>query len=126
MIANGTWTVKSPSGEHRTFKISTWKKELANGVEKRSVGLLIGQDNENDFLSFGFVNGDRINVFHKFRGTQYEKLARALEDLFSASSRLMERGMQIEGAACCRRCNRKLTHPESLETGYGPECGNRI
>jgi hypothetical protein len=26
---------------------------------------------------------------------------------------------------CCR-CGRKLTHPESIETGLGPECGGRV
>ena len=26
----------------------------------------------------------------------------------------------------CGKCGRKLTHPESIETGYGPECYSRM
>jgi hypothetical protein len=32
--------------------------------------------------------------------------------------------MQHEGH--CGRCGRTLTHPDSINTGYGPECAARI
>jgi hypothetical protein len=32
---------------------------------------------------------------------------------------------RVESEARCLRCNRRLTHPESLVTGIGPECSGR-
>ena len=45
-------------------------------------------------------------------------LSLAVENRESAKIKLFHSGK------CCR-CGRKLTHPESLETGIGPECGKR-
>lgn len=34
-------------------------------------------------------------------------------------------GMVLAPAAWCARCGRMLTHPDSLASGYGPECDGR-
>ena len=52
---NGAITVTNPAtGNHRTFRIHTVRTGGLKG--SRVVGLLIGSNNESDYLSFGFVN----------------------------------------------------------------------
>lgn len=123
-IFNGTYTVISTSGDHRTFRVHTWKDAE---TPTRSVGLLIGSNNETDYQDFGFVRDDgRIVVWKKHRGGQLEKLARLLEDLFSAESRWRARGFRVEESLTCLRCNRRLTTKESLALGYGSECAQKL
>jgi Family of unknown function (DUF6011) len=118
---NGTWTLTSPkTGEHRTFKISTVQKGNLEG--KRVISMLIGQDNENDYLGFGFVREDgTIGVWRKHQGTQFEKFA----DLFDRETYWRNRGVEFLADTRCRCCNRKLTDPISIETGIGPICAGR-
>ncbi|MBD3404358.1 hypothetical protein GF420_15820 [candidate division GN15 bacterium] len=140
---NGTVTVYNPkTGGHRTFEVRTeeWK---ANGKwaarRVRVLSLFIGQDNENrsHFLPFGEVTDDgTVKVWRRDRRTKCPKkywdkipsrkvkqqLAALLEDPEGA----LGYGLEFTMACRCRRCNRKLTNPESLAIGYGPECQNHI
>jgi len=123
-IKNGTFTVSSPSGEHRTFKVSTWKK--ADQLT-RSIALLVGCDNDESYKGFGFVQPDgRIVVWKACRGGQFDKLARMFEDLFSENSRFKARGMTVLESRECMRCGRTLTTPSSIENGIGPECSKKF
>ena len=36
-----------------------------------------------------------------------------------------QHGIEYQFASTCRVCNRKLTTPESIESGIGPICGGR-
>jgi hypothetical protein len=124
-IPNGIYTVNSPSGEHRTFKIHTARKGNLEG--KRIVSLLIGQDNENSYKGFGFVDDTGIRVWRKYQSdgySMYEKYARCLWDLinFDENSHFHGLGMTLLVSKRCIRCNKTLTTPESIENGIGPEC----
>jgi hypothetical protein len=35
-------------------------------------------------------------------------------------------GCEVYHEGRCGRCNRKLTVPESIETGLGPECASKL
>jgi hypothetical protein len=114
---NGTWTVVSlKTGDHRTFKISTWTKKENT---PRVVSLLVGSDNESDYQSFGFVNLNGIYVWKKYRGTKFEQYARMLEKL---PQHIENQLVDVHHEGRCRMCNRKLTTPESIENGIGPVC----
>lgn len=125
VIPNGTFTVQSPSGEHRTFKITKPKDD-----KPRWVMLLTGPDNTRSYTSFALISDDnkRILVFRKNRGTRgsptnYEKYAYMLEVMLTTDeNRYTEKGMTIKGSRKCARCGRKLTEPESLRAGIGPVC----
>ena len=114
---NGIITIRNPAtGEHRTVKIATGK----DGVT-RWVSLFFGTDNERerDYRSFGRINRDgQVIVFQSLRQDGfYERLANLLNHPERFADRLE---FLFEGR--CRRCNRKLTNPESIESGIGPEC----
>jgi len=121
---NGTYTVLSKAtGEHRTFRIRTQRENAEFAAGERIVALLVGSDNEHDYQSFGFVKDDgRIVVWKRHRGGMFDKLARMLEHL-GEHEQAGRVEVYLEGR--CRRCNRRLTHPESIRSGIGPECGRR-
>lgn len=128
-IHNGTYTMRNvESGEHRTFKIRTVKEGPLEG--KRIVALLTGPDNSTDFTGFGFVENDRISVWKKCRGefkkSAYEWYAEMLETLGCDGGRFKDKTYTVMVSRRCLKCNRKLTVPSSIESGYGPECGGRI
>ena len=60
---NGEITITNPAtGGHRTLRIKTAQSGGLKG--KRILSLLIGQDNENDYLGIGFVNDDNIQIWN--------------------------------------------------------------
>lgn len=139
---NGTFTVLSPSGEHRTFRVSNGADDMP-----RIVSVLTGPENTSAYTGFGFVtrsgkNGPFcINLWRKkstatgrrwFAPKAYERLpddsqwgvlAATLLDLaLGDGSRLRAAGFTVMAQIACRRCGRALTTPESIESGIGPIC----
>jgi len=124
---NGEITMQNPAtGKHRTIRIKTQPKDAKFAPGERIASLLSGHNNETDYLPFAFVkpNG-RVIVWKRHRGdggpSQYEKLARMIQE----PARFEEQGVVYMFSTACRRCNRKLTTPESLARGLGPECAAR-
>lgn len=121
---NGILTVKSErTGDHRTFKIETMAADSKFASGERIVSLLSGSDNERAYIGFGFLRviagQPMIHVWHKRRGQQYEALAKMLESL---DTHELAGRVEVLFATTCRRCNRTLTTPESIEKGIGPVC----
>jgi len=118
---NGFVTITNPStGKHRTFRVRT---EDWDGDSKRVVALITGPSRKgNDARSFAFVTRDgSVRVWQKHQGTDMERLATMLE----SPGRCRAGGLRYEWSVRCRRCNRELTTPESIESGIGPVCGSR-
>lgn len=142
-IPNGAFTITSPKGEHRTFEIKTVLADPKQATAafrnthagRRTVGLLTGADNTSSYTRFGWVNDDGILPFkNKQRAgedekpTVWEYYAAMLFNLATEGerSRYYELGYRLLIEKRCIRCNRRLTTPESLERGIGPECAGRI
>jgi hypothetical protein len=49
-VFNGTYTITSPTGEHRTFRIKTQKDDARFAPGKRTIALLTGSDNDRCLL----------------------------------------------------------------------------
>lgn len=149
---DGTFTVRSPKGGHRTFRIRTERSGAGRiPAGARVVELLTGPDNSSSFLPFGYVGkigddpaaADSIVVWSAYRssdvvrrfrvspyvsrgGTDYERFAAMLCDLAAGErSELAKVGYQFDESRVCRRCGRKLTTPESIDSGIGPICDGR-
>jgi len=113
---NGCITVKNPAtGNHRTFQIKTVKNGPLEG--KRILSILIGSDNENDYLPIGFIGKHGFSIWKKHQGKGFEKTATALLPEIQEKHNLE---VYFEGK--CRVCNRKLTDPDSIRLGIGPVC----
>lgn len=119
---NGELTVTSnKTGEHRTYLIKTI--ETKEGKSARMVGMLSGPDNRNDYVFFGFVNVSQegkawVYVFKNKLG-KYIEHGKMLGNIES----LLEQGkVEVAFSVKCRKCNRLLTDPTSIDLGIGPVC----
>lgn len=123
-IPNGTYTlINIEKKTHRTFRIYTVRKGKLEG--KRIIGILAGPDNVTNYISFAFLNDD--DTFHIWKKhLAKKKYAQCLSILISLmieeeKSRYHDR-VEVKLSKHCLRCNRKLTVPQSIADGIGPEC----
>lgn len=131
-IPNGIFTLESPTGQHRTLRVQTWKADK-DKQPKRSLGLLTGPDNTSDYKDFAFVNACNVFVWKRFQSGDNEdsgmlcKIATVFESMMveGQESRFYKKGMRIKESRHCMRCNRRLTTPESIASGIGPECAGK-
>lgn len=123
---NATFTlVSKKTGNRFTFRVRKGKQPSA----PHFVSLMNGPDNERNFEFLGTIFGDGRNFVHgkKSRISREAPSARAFawlwdnvtaNDVCPASAEFHH-----EGKCCC--CGRKLTVPESIVSGIGPECAKK-
>lgn len=132
LAGNATFTVVSKrSGQRFTFKV-----RQPSETAPHFVSLLSGPDNENDFQFLGTIFPDgNFRIGKKSRITPEAPSAKAFAWLWT---HIDNNPIQIQGQTvnpldlielhhegrCCR-CGRKLTVPESIESGIGPECATK-
>lgn len=137
---NSTFTlVSKKTGQRFTYKVKSAAKDReknwSTGNQDRSlyfVSLLSGPDNSNDFRYIGLLRGD-INGAYRFGATtkSHAKPGSPSYDAFAFVWNAIEQGARFpsgvefwhEGSCCI--CGRKLTVPESIASGIGPECASK-
>lgn len=119
---NGAITVNNPAtGNYRIFRVRTQSEHARFAAGKRVVSVK-DSTAEKGWRSFGFVNeAGVVVVWKKFRGTVYEVYGRML----TSPQSFADRGVTYHWEAKCRKCNKELTTPESIESGIGPVCAKR-
>lgn len=115
---NGRITIKH-AGKHRTFRVMTQADDDKFAPGKRIVSLLTGKNNQEDYTGFGFVEGDTIRLWRKYADS---KDFRAYISLLLHPQKYQTKGYEYLIEGCCRRCNRPLTTPQSIQSGIGPVC----
>jgi hypothetical protein len=132
MAGNCTLTLQNESNQKRfTYKIKKFKKN-----EKiYFVSVLRGQNNNNDYTYMGRIlvrNFEQKEI--DFSITQASKITtdalsykgfKYLMDCILIHNKISE-SMKVYHSGNCARCGRKLTTPESILRGIGPECANKI
>lgn len=124
--ANGTWTVqRTDTGARRTFRLRTVREGDLAG--KRIVEILSGPENTADYMPVAFIGDDgRVGVFRKKQNTAWAGQAVWFGALLRGELPAAHRDLiNVLEARSCRRCNRLLTTPASIEAGIGPECAAR-
>lgn len=121
-VEDGTYTVTN-GVTHRTVRIKTCKSGTFAG--KRIAELLIGQDNENDYNGFAFVDAHGFKMWKKYTvngkvNENWQSLINAILNDPSEAGKLYA----LRSGKCCK-CNRTLTTPESIAAGIGPECAKK-
>jgi hypothetical protein len=127
LAGNATLTLLSrATGVRFTYKIRQPEEH-----KPHFVGLLRGADNENDFQFIGTI----FKGPHLF-GYSYKpgRNSRVSGDAPSAKafawfwkklrSNALPDSLEVWHEGRCGRCGRKLTVPESIESGFGPECAS--
>lgn len=131
LAGNAIFTITSfKTGKRFTFKVNKKKTPGHRQVAIWFVRVLTGSDNCNDFEYLGTIFGDTLEYVHgkksrigknapankAFRWT-YRNL-KAEKDISNQCS--------IHHEGKCGRCGRRLTVPESIESGFGPECIGKV
>lgn len=127
---NATFTIESEkTGEWKTYRIRQPKGELSNFSSKPFfVSLLVGPDNENSYAYIGIVD-----PFGNLRLTKNSKRNDQSPDVVTfrwfmkhlfGDKILKNATVHHEGKCGC--CARKLTVPESIKNGIGPECMKKL
>lgn len=124
---NALFTVRNAkSGSRFTFKVT--KPKGTEGVH--FVKVLTGSDNENDYSHLGTIFGSTSYRHGKKSPLKADApSAIAFDWLFTnavAKARALPPSVEIFHEGRCARCGRLLTVPESVTTGYGPECLSKI
>lgn len=132
---NATFTLRSKAtGTRYTYKVRkaedrptpTWSG-IPMGGPTWFVSLLNGPDNEGDFTYLGIVRDNQFKLTRKSRMTMQSKPVVAFAWMFDKLVKhAMPKDAEIWHAGRCGRCGRKLTVPESISTGFGPECAGKL
>lgn len=141
MGGNSMFTlVSKKTGIRFTYKVKSAAKDReknwSTGNQDRStyfVSLLRGPDNANDFVYIGLLR-QTINGSYQFDQTakSHAKSGTPSFDAFAWVWNAIEFCCQMpsqvefwhEGSCCI--CGRKLTVPESVASGIGPECKGKV
>jgi len=121
---NATFTIRSAkTGTRYTYKIR--QKEIGKPF---FASVLSGQNNETDFDYIGFIPAATRDVLvagnkGKPDAPSFKALAWTVAQL-ATKARIPEHLEIFHEGRCCA-CGRKLTTPESILSGIGPECAKK-
>ncbi len=127
LAGDATFTlVSSKTGMRFTYRVTAPRKDgkLDTDAEVRFVKLLCGNDNENDFHYFGIIRNGHFE--HAQRKTRISVEAPGALAFRWFASNVESSAVEFFHEGRCGRCHRKLTVPESVASGLGPECAGRI
>jgi hypothetical protein len=114
---NATFTVSNPNGEHYTFRIRQ--------PDENAPFFLNWLDNEARYSHLGILQREGGILLTREskarRGDKVYKVA-AWAIAITQHDKPLREGCTIKHAVKCGKCGRKLTTPESIERGIGPEC----
>jgi hypothetical protein len=149
LAGNATLTLRRrATGTRYTYKVTRLRDELQNprlpfpgdqkaveramlDAERKApryfVNLLSGPDNENDFVYLGMVSDNVFRLTRKSRMTSDSLPVKAFTWAFTKLvQRVMPEALEVWHEGRCGRCGRKLSVPESIAAGIGPECTGRM
>jgi hypothetical protein len=123
LAGHATLTLSSQrTGNRYTYKISRAKDDNGQPKDLWFVGLLAGPDNETSYQYMGVLNGS-FKLTSKSRYKPDSIPVRAFQFFWRhVAEDRMPPEMEIRHEGSCGRCGRKLTVPESIDSGLGPEC----
>lgn len=106
----------------------TYRVRASDDGQIHFVSLMNGPDNETAYAYFGYIR--RGVYFHggaKARVSRDAPSAKAFEWVYHFLAKgEMKEDLEIWHEGRCGRCGRALTVPESIRTGFGPECAGRM
>lgn len=129
---NATLTIVSKrTGTRFTYRIRFPRDRDTGKVDRTAplfVSVLTGPDNSTSYSYLGFIRGD----LYRHGGTKAKVAATAPSavawEWFYRTAIIGQNLSQVAAYhdGCCGRCGRKLTVPESIRTGLGPECASKM
>ena len=131
---NARFTLRSlKTGMRYTYRINVNKKDLKDPAKKSDpayfVSLLRGADNERDYKYIGCMHGTRFFITTASRlprtSPSVVMLVKFLDVMEHKLDGVLGTRLEFWHDGRCARCGRVLTVPESVASGWGPECAKR-
>ena len=127
LAGRATFTVDNGKGQHFTYKVRGKLTDKKDSIF--FISLLTGSDNLSDYTYMGVLTPTgAIRLTTKSKLTEDSlpvKVAKwAMNVIWERA--VLPAGYNIRHEGRCARCGRTLTHPESLNSGIGPECATKI
>jgi hypothetical protein len=112
------------TGNRYTFRIR--KSKGTNPVH--FVNVLYGSDNENSYMYMGCIfDGKTFKWTSKSRVNEDDVRFRVFSYVFRhLLNGTLISDIEVWHEGRCGRCGRKLTVPESIASGFGPECAGMV
>ncbi len=123
LAGNATFTlVSKKTGVRFTYSVRSQDGKPA------FVSVLSGSDNESDFTYVGCIFRQiEFRLTKKSRFTSVTPCVRAFSWFwYNLSKGQLPEQVEFWHEGCCARCGRKLTVPESVSSGFGPECAKKL
>jgi hypothetical protein len=126
LAGNAIFTIVNPvTGNRFTYRV-TQKTDDGGRKTPHFVSVLTGANNESDYTYIGFIRNSSQFIYGGSK-------AKAGKDALSVRAFTWFWGrignpspIEVYHEGRCGRCGRKLTVPESIVTGYGPECSEML
>jgi hypothetical protein len=125
-------TVKNTNtGNRYTFRLLAPKRKEGKGVDTAStvrfVSVMTGNDNTSSYTFLGSVfNKERFAYSQKSHIGADSIQVRGFQTFFNMlNNNHIPSNVEVWHEGKCGRCGRKLTVPESIIDGIGPECSKR-
>jgi hypothetical protein len=128
---NATVTLKSlKTGKHLTYQLRRPDDDYGRPGQRFFVNWLVGPNNNVDYCYLGVVDAGKVpHRKAELRLTRNSRLSgdsRPVRSFCWVLARLsvgeFPNTLEVWHEGRCGRCGRKLTTPESLARGFGPEC----
>jgi hypothetical protein len=121
---NSTFTLRSvKTGRHFTFKIS--RADGENDDRPWFVKVLAGADNTTDYRFVGTIFPTDLGIIRQGRNGMNPTAPSAVAISWFIRN-IGNSGVQFFHEDRCAHCGRKLTAPESIATGFGPDCAAKL
>lgn len=120
MAGNSTFTVKNDdTGNHVTFRVRKLddKKKPIHFVSVKFGSSMLYIGTVFNYAKFVFSKKSALN--------NDSILVKGFEWVFNRANNL-PKNVHIYHEGSCGRCGKQLTNPKSIESGYGPECIERV
>jgi hypothetical protein len=128
MSGRAVFTIVSKrTGKRFTYRVDQNTHAVRAGMPDigfRFVKLLSGPDNENSFVYLGTITGGVYRHGVKSRIQENADSVVAFEWVVRelVAGRINSEKLEIWHEGKCGKCGRRLTVPESIASGLGPEC----
>jgi uncharacterized protein DUF6011 len=124
MAGNARFTLRSErSGTRYSFRVAK-----SDDGKLHFVSMLSGPDNESDYVYVGIIRDGRFTTTRKSKLTMDSEPIRAFVWTFRhlIEKNAVPEHLELWHEGRCGRCGRTLTVPESIASGFGPECVTRV
>lgn len=115
------------TGTRYTYKVSKAEEREGQRIEAASpryfVSLLTGPENTSDYTYLGMVSNGELRLT---KASKMPITAAPVKAMQFALAHPTAPELEIFHEGRCGRCGRVLTVPESVESGFGPECAGRL